>query len=89
MKGEMTRQEIQSSLNLSDRVNLRDSYLQPAIEQGLVAMKFPNKPNHPKQRYYLTSNIERNGNKNKKQKMIFRCFLPSVLMKQVRKSPLM
>jgi len=55
IKGEMTRQEIQILLKLSDRVNLRDSYLQPAIEQGLVAMKFPNIPNHPKQCYYLTA----------------------------------
>jgi len=55
MKGEMTRQEIQILLKLSDRVNLRDSYLQPAIEEGLVAMKYPNIPNHPKQCYYLTA----------------------------------
>ncbi|MDR0443421.1 MAG: hypothetical protein LBH44_08460 [Treponema sp.] len=54
MNGEMTRQEIQKSLNLADRVNFRQTYLQPAIEQGFVAMKFPQNPNHPKQRYYLT-----------------------------------
>jgi predicted HTH transcriptional regulator len=54
IKGEMTRQEIQSSLDLADRVNLRSAYLQPAIEQGLVAIKFPKKPTHPEQRYYLT-----------------------------------
>jgi len=54
IKGEMPRQEIQRLLHLTDRVNLRMSYLQPAIEQGLVAMKFPEKPNHPEQRYYLT-----------------------------------
>jgi len=55
IKGEMTRQEIQNSLNLSDRVNLRSLYLQPALEQGLIAMKFPKKNTHPGQRYYLTS----------------------------------
>jgi ATP-dependent DNA helicase RecG len=39
---------------LSDREYFRLAYLQSAIEQGYVAMEFPQNPNHPKQRYYLT-----------------------------------
>jgi hypothetical protein len=54
MDGKMTRQAIQDSLNLTDRVNFRLAYLQPAIEQGYVAIEFPQNPNHPKQRYFLT-----------------------------------
>jgi ATP-dependent DNA helicase RecG len=30
------------------------TYLQLAIEQGLVTMEYPQNPNHPKQRYCLT-----------------------------------
>jgi len=54
IKGEMTRQEIQKALKLTDRVNFRSLYLQPAIKQGLLELKFPQKSTHPKQRYRLT-----------------------------------
>jgi hypothetical protein len=54
MKGGMTRKAIQDSMKLTDRVNFMLSYLQPAIEQGFVSMKYPESPNHPKQRYLLT-----------------------------------
>jgi predicted HTH transcriptional regulator len=66
INGEMTRQEIQNSLSLSDRVNFRSSYLQPALEQGLIAMKFPKENTHPKQRYYLTSKGMEIISRNKK-----------------------
>lgn len=68
INGEMTRQEIQSLLSLTDKVNLRSLYLQPAIEKGLIAMKFSENPNHPKQSYYLTSK----GMKIKRKKMLKR-----------------
>ena len=29
-------------------------YIDPAFESGLIAMLYPDKPNHPKQKYYLT-----------------------------------
>jgi predicted HTH transcriptional regulator len=52
--GEMERKEIQNKLNLLNKAHFLQVYLQPAIEQGLVAMKYPDKPNHPHQKYYLT-----------------------------------
>ena len=33
---------------------LKKQVIYPAIEQGLVAMLYPDKPKHPKQKYYLT-----------------------------------
>ncbi|GHV45442.1 ATP-dependent DNA helicase [Bacteroidia bacterium] len=46
--------EMMQCLSLSGRDNFLTSYLQPALEQGFVAMKYPQSPNHPKQRYFLT-----------------------------------
>jgi predicted HTH transcriptional regulator len=42
--GEMTRQELQDSLKLSDRMNFLKTYLQPAIESGVFEMTVPDKP---------------------------------------------
>ena len=60
----MDRNELQEKLNLTHREHFRTSYLQPAIEQGFVAMKFPQSPNHPKQRYVLTAKGVELKNKN-------------------------
>jgi hypothetical protein len=46
--------EMMIKLSLAGRDNFLKAYLQPAIEQGFVAMKYPKSPNHPHQRYYLT-----------------------------------
>ena len=51
---EMTRQEIQKKLNLYDRKHLRISYLNPALELGLIEMTLPDKPNSSLQKYRLT-----------------------------------
>jgi Fic family protein len=56
IKGEMSRQEIQASLQLSDRENFRKVYLQPALEAGLIEMTQPDKPRSKNQRYRLTQN---------------------------------
>ena len=52
--GEMTRQELQESLKLSDRMNFHKTYLQPAIESGVLEMTIPDKPKSRDQRYRLT-----------------------------------
>ena len=41
-------------LRASSTKAIREAYLTPAIEQGLVAMLYPDKPKSPKQKYYLT-----------------------------------
>ncbi len=55
LEGEMDRRELQEALGLSDRENFRKSYLQPALEYGVIEMTIPDKPQSSKQRYRLTS----------------------------------
>ncbi len=52
---QMSLKEMMSKLNLTGRDNFRKGYLQPAIELGYLAMKYPDNPTHPNQKYYLTS----------------------------------
>lgn len=52
--GEMNRAELMLALALKDRVNFRDIYLQPALEQGLIEMTQPDSPRSPTQKYRLT-----------------------------------
>jgi ATP-dependent DNA helicase RecG len=53
--GEMTRQAIQDVLGLTNREHFRQAYLSPALEQGLIQMTLPDKPNSRSQRYRLTA----------------------------------
>ena len=53
--GEMTRQELQDSMKLFDRLNFLKNYLQPAIESGVLEMTIPDKPKSRDQRYRLTN----------------------------------
>ena len=49
-----TFQEILRRLHLKGRNNVVVNYITPAIEGGYVLRSYPDKPNHPKQRYYLS-----------------------------------
>ena len=62
MEGEMSRQEIQDTLSLKDRRNFRENYLDPALADEIIEMKYPESPNHPKQKYLITEK----GNEIKK-----------------------
>jgi len=53
-EGLHNREEIQNRLELADREYFRKNYLNPAIEQGFVALTIPDKPTSSKQQYYLT-----------------------------------
>jgi hypothetical protein len=53
--GSMTRSEIQAALGLRHLPHLRDAYLNPAIEHGLLEMTIPSKPQSRLQKYRLTS----------------------------------
>ena len=55
IEGEMTRQALQDALGLTNREHFRKAYLAPALEQGLVEMTQPDKPNSRSQRYRLTA----------------------------------
>lgn len=48
----MSAKEIMALLGLTRGQTLRESYLKPAIERGLVAMTEPSKPNSRNQKYY-------------------------------------
>ncbi len=54
LKDEMTRAEIQYALQLKDKKNFQEKYLNPCLEDGLVEMTQPDKPNSPTQKYRLT-----------------------------------
>ena len=51
MKGEMSREELQSMLGLQDRKSFRERYLKPALEAGMIEMTHPDKPNSKLQKY--------------------------------------
>ena len=52
--GEKSRQELQEALELKDRGHFRENYIDPAIENGFIRLKYPDNPKHPKQRYLIT-----------------------------------
>jgi predicted transcriptional regulator len=50
----MDRAELQEKVGLSDRKSFTKNYLNPALEQGLIEMTIPEKPNSRLQKYRLT-----------------------------------
>ena len=55
MSEELKRAEIQSLLGLKHREHFVDNYLTPALNSAYIEMLYPESPNHPQQRYRLTS----------------------------------
>jgi hypothetical protein len=55
IEGEMSRIKMQDLLEMRDKSNFRENYIEPALRDGLIRMKYPASPNHPKQRYLLTA----------------------------------
>ncbi len=52
---ELSRKDLQSTLSLRDADYFRETYLNPALEQKLIEMTIPDKPQSSKQRYRLTA----------------------------------
>ena len=46
--------EMLSAMELKERKNFLDLYLNPAISEGYVCLLYPNSPRHPRQKYSLT-----------------------------------
>lgn len=46
--------KLMSALELKHRGNLRELYLTPAIEAGILALRYPDVKTHPNQAYFLT-----------------------------------
>ncbi|MBR6067222.1 MAG: putative DNA binding domain-containing protein [Bacteroidales bacterium] len=55
-KDELTRQEIMQRLNINDLKYFKNDFLQPALRDGLIEFVYPDKPNHPKQKYRRVTN---------------------------------
>ena len=52
---EVTIKDMLKVLGLKDRESFMKVYLKPALKERFVRMKYPDKPNHPRQRYMLTA----------------------------------
>lgn len=52
--GELNRADLMAALALRDRVNFRQTYLEPALKLGLIEMTQPDSPRSPTQKYCLT-----------------------------------
>ena len=55
MQDEMTRADIQQQLGLKHLPHLRNAYLNPALDHGLIEMTLPDKPRSRMQKYRLTT----------------------------------
>jgi len=51
----MSRRELQEARGLQDDEHLREAYLLPALDAGLVERTLPGKPRSSKQRYRRTA----------------------------------
>jgi ATP-dependent DNA helicase RecG len=52
--GEKTSKELMREMDLKDRKYFRTNILNSSLEQELIEMTMPEKPNHPNQKYRLT-----------------------------------
>lgn len=53
--GELSNAELREHLDINDRKHVRKSYIDPALEAGLIEMTIPEKPNSRLQKYRLTT----------------------------------
>ena len=51
---EMSIKQMMELKSLKHRQNFIDYHLTPALKERFVRMKYPDRPNHPRQRYLLT-----------------------------------
>lgn len=52
---ELSVREMMENMGLKARANFLATYLTPAINQGLVRMRYPDTPRHPRQKYLLSA----------------------------------
>ena len=52
---EKSLKEMMEATGLKDRKNFIEYTLSPAVSAGLVRMKYPASPRHPRQKYLLTA----------------------------------
>ncbi|MBR4438142.1 MAG: Fic family protein [Bacteroidales bacterium] len=51
---ELSVKEIMVGVGLKDRKNVLNVYLNPAIKEKFIRLRYPNTPHHPRQKYLLT-----------------------------------
>lgn len=51
---QLSIKELMAEVGLKDRMNFIEYSLNPAMEQGIVRMLYPDSPRHPRQKYLLT-----------------------------------
>ena len=51
--------KLRAILGYTNATKFKNSYIAPLMEQGLVVMSQPDKPNSPTQKYYLTEKGKR------------------------------
>ena len=51
---QLTLKQMMERVNLKHRPNFIDNYLTPAINEGCIRLLYPDKPRHPRQKYFLT-----------------------------------
>ena len=51
---QLSVKELMAEVGLKDRMNFIEYSLNPAMEQGIVRMLYPDSPRHPRQKYLLT-----------------------------------
>ena len=52
---ELSVKDIMEGLELKDRKNVLNLYLNPAVYDGYIRLLYPDKPRHPRQKYLLTA----------------------------------
>ena len=53
--GELSIKQMMELKGLKHRQNFLDYHLEPSLRERYVRMKYPDRPNHPRQRYLLTA----------------------------------
>ena len=53
-EGELSVKKIMEGLELKDRKNVLNLYLNSAVSDGYIRLLYPNSPRHPRQKYLLT-----------------------------------
>lgn len=50
---------MMTAVGLKDRKNFRLKYVNPALTDGALEMRYPNEPNHSNQMYRLTAKAKK------------------------------
>jgi len=68
-KGEMGNAEILAALSLKSRRRMRENYLAPALQAGLIEYTIPDKPNSRLQKYRLTEKGRQVSSQSEKREL--------------------